>query len=147
MTEHIEYKVISEDFNEYKVENGQVLKFKRILTDLVSEKGNDKPQTRLGLKDVSHVFNMVDVDTTGLDESTPEQVTEQDQIRELKFEILKESVCIYETAISLILVSSPVNKVHLTNKKDKTNSPILRYESPSTIAVMDKKNLQSLVNP
>jgi hypothetical protein len=147
MSEHIEYQVISEDFNEYKIENGQVLKFKRILADLVSEKENDKPQTRLGLKDLSHVYNTVDIDTTGFDESTPELVTEKDQIRELKFEVSKENVSIYETAKSLILVSSSVNKVYLTNKKGKTNSPILRYESPSTIVILDKKTLQTPANP
>lgn len=147
MREHIEYKVISEDFNEYKIENGQILRFKRILIDLVSETENGKPQTKLGLKDFSNIFNTVDIDTTGFDDSLPEQVTEKDQIRELKFEISKENVSIYETAKSLILVSSSVNKVYLTNKKDKTNSPILRYESPSTIVILDKKTLQPPVNP
>lgn len=111
MSEHIEYKVISEDFNEYKIENGQVLKFKRMLVDLISETENGKPHTRLGLKDFSHLFNTAGIDTTGFDPSTPEQVTEKDQIQELKFEISKETVSIYETAKSLILVSSSVSKV------------------------------------
>lgn len=144
--EHINFNTVREDFNEYKVENGQVLKIKRILVDVIADIGNGKPKTSMGLKDFSHVFTTTKIDTLDFEYSTPEHVTEKDQIRELQFITLKENVNIYETKKELILINLHLQKIFLTNKKDITNSPILRYESLSTISVLDKKTLQYPTN-
>jgi hypothetical protein len=145
--EHINFNTIREDFNEYKVENGQILRVKSIMVDLATETENGKSKTRVGLKDFSHVLTTIKIDTSGYEYSTPEQVTENDQIRELQFTTTKENINIYETKKVLVLIGSHVQKIFLTNKKDHASSPIIRYESPCIISILDKNTLQYPINP
>src|SRR5215218_2552469 len=126
--EHVEFTTVKEDYNEYEVENGQILKFKISLADItveVKEDGNKGSQ--LGLKEVSHVITDVEIDTSNMELSSAEQVTEEDQKEELKFHSNKRVVNIYETQKHIIIMAPSVLKIFSTDKKDKTDSPILRF--------------------
>ena len=136
--EHIDFKTIREEFSEYEIENGQILKLKHILVDIVNEPIEGKLRGKLGTKDISYVYTPEGIDTTGMEISTPEQVTEKDQVRELSFKPTKEVINIYETEKSLILIITGISKIFLTNKKDKENAPIIRYTGQHGIEVIEK---------
>jgi hypothetical protein len=59
-------------------------------------------------------------------------------LRELKFRPIKELVNIYETEKALLFLASKVQKVFLTNKKDNTGAPILRFETLTGFTLLDK---------
>jgi hypothetical protein len=140
--DHIQFITIREDFNEYEVENGQTLRFKPSIVDLsIESKVGSNKGSQLGIKDISHVITNDEIDTSSMELSSAEAVTEKDQVRELKFVPNKQIINIYETQKHLILVAPFISKIFLTNKKDKTNSPILRYTYEMNINVIDKEPL------
>ena len=71
----------------------------------------------------------------------PEYVTEKDEIRNLEFTPAKEVINIYETAKNLILLTCRIERVGLTNKKDKDGLPILRFGVLTGLNRVDKASL------
>lgn len=139
MKEHIDFSTIREELNQYHVETGQTLKFKMILTDIFVESDNrDSKAFNLGVQEFSVVISDNEIDTSTFEYSSKEQITEKDQIKELGFKPMKEVINIYETQKNFIMISSSISKIYLTNKKDKTNNPILRYENISKIDTIEK---------
>lgn len=139
--EHIKFSTIREDFNEYEIENGQILKVKIMLVDVLVETREDrKKDSTLGFRDFSNVITEGEIDTSNLEFASTEQITEKNQVKELKFKAIKEVVNIYETSKFLILVSPNITNVFLTNKKDQSNSPILRYTYGLGINTIDKSS-------
>jgi hypothetical protein len=140
--EHIDFITIREDFNVYEIENGQILKVKQILTDVVVETIEDnKKISNLGLKEFSTLITNIEIDTSKLEYATPDQITEADEVKELQFRSIRELVNIYETNKSLILLVPKLQKVFLTNKKDHANAPILRYKIITSFNLIDKDSL------
>lgn len=148
--EHVQFTTIKEDFNEYEVQNGQLLKFKISLADIVVEVKEDGSKgSQLGLKEVSHVITDVEIDTSNMKLSSAELVTEDDQKEELKFHSIKQVVNIYETQRHIIIMAPSVLKIFSTDKKDNTNTPILRYTYGVAMNMIDKDSLfnQSVETP
>jgi hypothetical protein len=140
--EHTKFTTLREDFNEYHVENGQILKMKIILVDITVQTGeNGQKRSNLALKYFSHIITDIHIDTTNLEYASEEQVTEKDEIKELWFQSIKEVVNIYETQKNLILISPILRRVMLTNKKDKEGAPILRIGYEAAINAIDKSSL------
>lgn len=145
--EHVEFTTIKEDFNEYEVQNGQVLKFKVSLADiLVKAKDDGSKESVLGLKDVSHVITDVKIDTSKMELGTSEGVTEEDQREELQFRLRKQVVCIYETKSHIIAIAPTILKIYSTNKKDNANNPILRFTYGVAMNTIDKGSLYNQAN-
>lgn len=141
--EHPNFTTVREDFNIYEIENGQVLRTKQIITDIVVEKREDnKKMADLAMKPVSYVVTNVEIDTSNFELSAPDKVTEKDQIKELGFRPVKEVVNIYETESALLFLTLKVQKVFLTNKKDNTGAPILRYETLTGFNTLAKDTLE-----
>jgi hypothetical protein len=116
--EHIPFIPLKEDFNEYRVENGQLLKVKTVLTDVAVETLEPgKKTSRLGVKDFSIIITDVDIDVSKMEYATPEQISDVDVVGELRFTTVKESVNIYEIQKLLILIATRVDKIFMTNKK------------------------------
>ena len=140
--EHLEFDVIREDFNLYKIENGQLLKAKHVVTDITIKSSlHNKQMVNLTLKDISHIITNVKIDTTGFQISSSDKVTEKDQLHELKFRAIKEVVNIYETDKALLFLASKIQKIFLTNKIDNTGAPILRYETSTGFSLLNKDTL------
>lgn len=139
--EHITYKTIREDFNEYEVENGQILKFKLMLSDIITETKDGKNRSMMGLKDVSVVITDVKIDTSKMDTATAEEVTEKDESGELKFKTNVQVVNIYETQNTIILIAPIVKTVLSTNKKDNDRNPILRFTYGQQIMSINKADM------
>jgi hypothetical protein len=138
--EHIKYTTIREDFNEYEIENGQILKFKLMLSDVVSETKDGKNTSMMGLKDVSVVITDISIDTSNL-ELAQTEVTENDEREELRFKTIVQVVNIYETRNTIILIAPIVAKVLSTNKKDRDGNPILRFTYNQQIMSVNKTDL------
>jgi hypothetical protein len=142
--EHINFSTIREDFSIYEIEDGLVLRTKQIVTDIVVETTEDnRKMTRLAIRDVSFVVatDVNKIDTTNFEVSTADNVTEKDQINELKFRNLKEVINIYETDSALLFLTSKVQKIFLTNKKDNVGVPILRHETLTGFNLLSKDTL------
>jgi hypothetical protein len=140
--EHIPFIPLKEDFNEYRVENGQLLKVKTVLTDVAVETLEPgKKTSRLGVKDFSIIITDVDIDVSKMEYATPEQISDVDVVGELRFTTVKESVNIYEIQKLLILIATRVDKIFMTNKIDLTNNPIIRYTSHTGLSSVDKEML------
>ena len=136
---HLDYEVIREDFNTYEIENGQVLKSKVSVVDF-SEKDDVKGgiSGNLGFRNITQIYSTKFIDTSNLEESTSDKVTDDDVVNELQFTIKKESINIYESEELFILVNDRVEKIMLTNKKDDKGDPILRLRLDIGINVVPK---------
>ncbi|MCE2507042.1 MAG: hypothetical protein J4F36_11385 [Nitrosopumilaceae archaeon] len=73
-----------------------------------------------------------------MEESTPDAVTDDDVVKELKFTIKKESINVYESEKHFVMVDDRVEKIMLSNKKDKKGNPILRYRVDMGVNVVPK---------
>lgn len=115
--------------NEYLVENGQLLKVKTVLTDVAVETLEPgKKTSHVGVKDFSIIITDVDIDVSKMEYATPEQISDVDVVGELRFTTVKES-------------ATRVDKIFMTNKKDLTNNPIIRYTSHTGLSSIDKEML------
>lgn len=133
----VDYVTIREDFSVYECENGQILRMKTSITNIYND--TDSKQSGVNFKDISNVTTTTPIDTSEFEESTSEQVTEENEIKKLEFKPIKEIINIYETEKSLIILYPVIEKIFLTNKKDKDGNPFLRYHSKNSLNVIDKK--------
>jgi hypothetical protein len=138
---HLDFATVKEEFNVYKVENGQILRAKQIVTDIIETTEGNKRIANLALRDVSVVITDVKINTDNFEISSPDKVTEKDQITELKFKPIREVINIYETPDALLFLANKVQRVFLTNKKDQTGAPILRYETLTGFNFLNKDTL------
>lgn len=134
---HIEFTTIREDFNEYKTENGLVLRVKVIVMDILQDPVN-KLKFSMDLKDIPNVISPSNFDTSSMEFAELENVTDNDTIKELEFYPIKTTTNIYEIKNAIIIIFLKVKTIKLTNKKDKKNSPILRFNSEANINVINK---------
>lgn len=138
--EPVEFTTIREDFSEYEADNGQILKVKAVVTDIVNVTNNDgRASARLNFKTISHVITPIPIDTSNfILESNPDRVIEQDQIGELTFRPLKEITNIYETKQTMILLIPQMQRIFLTNKKDANGAPHLRFTMSTDVSILSK---------
>lgn len=138
--ERVEFTTIREDFSEYEVENGEILRVKFVLTEIINRTNGDK-ETGGGIRfsTISKISALAPIDTSNLELiSDPSQVTKKDEVKELKFKPTKEIVNIYETTNSLILAIPHMTKIFLTNKKDQNNLPHLRFSLVADVTITEK---------
>ena len=141
MTErYLDYVTVREDYNTYEAENGQLLKSKVSVIDFIEkDEAQGGESGNLGFRHVSNVYTTKPIDTSNLEEKEPNDVTEDNVVKELKFTIKKESINIYESEKLIILIDDHVEKIFLTDKKDKKGNPILRYRVDMGVSVIPKQ--------
>ena len=119
--QHIPFIPLKEDFNEYRVENGQLLKVKTVLTDVVVETLEPgKKTSRLGVKDFSIIITDIDFDVSKMEYATPEQISDRDVLGELRFTTVKESVNIYENP-KVLHTNCYTSRQNIHNKQERLN--------------------------
>ncbi len=131
---HVPFNTVKEDYNEYRMENGQILRVKSTPVDFILV---DK-EIRVVYKDVSYVITPYSIDRSGLELGDPATVTEKDVIGPLQFKPVKEMINIYETEQSMIFLTPKVEKIFSTRKKDMDNNPIIRYTMKTIIDITQK---------
>ncbi|MCA9813256.1 MAG: hypothetical protein KC483_10425 [Nitrosarchaeum sp.] len=140
---YIDFTTVKEDFNTYKTENGLYLRVKQILTTIRYDPNNKNEkgeyQYEFGTQTVSHVEKHELIDTDSLEIDEPNKVTAEDEIDMLNFEPIKESINIYESDKFFIFLILEVSQIKSTNKKDRTETPIIRFESKVTMKIENKK--------
>jgi hypothetical protein len=134
---HIEFTTIKEDFNDSMTENRLVLRVKLVLMDIVKDP-IDQSKFSADLKDISHVIRPSNFDMSSLEVAELENVTDNDSIKELKFFPIKTTTNIYEIKNAIIIVFLKATSIKQTNKKDKKDTPILRFNSEAIINVINK---------
>jgi hypothetical protein len=140
--EYIDYTILRQDFSEYQAEEGLVLRMMTLVTDMRLETDeNNNKNAYIGTKDITKVLLTKPFDTSQMELGHPEHVTEEDEIRNLEFTPVKEVINIYETKKDLIILTTRVERVGLTNKKDKDGLPILRFGVLTGVNLLDKANL------
>lgn len=137
--ERIEFITIREDFSEYEAENGQILRVKSVVTEIINRMEDDKKGGGLKFSTISNVSTPIKIDTSNMKLVTDaSQVTQDDVLNELKFKPIREIVNIYETKNALILVIPHMQQIFLTNKKDESNAPHLRYLLATDVNIIEK---------
>ena len=137
--ENVDFDVISEDYTICKTENGLLLKEKTAILEIYNfTDGDGKKGVKFGVKDISHVTIIQEIDTTGFEISTPEQISDEDITEKVNFTRIKEPTNLYETKKVIIALTTHINSISLTNKKDKAGIPILRFNASSAVAVLEK---------
>jgi hypothetical protein len=126
--DYISFTTIREDFSEFEIETGQRVRIKYMLSEVVrqtNEKG--KESLSFSARDLSTVIPHFDIDTSTLEYASTDEVTEKDVVKRYKFRPVKEVINIYEIDNMIILLACKLEAIALTNKKDRTNSPIVRF--------------------
>jgi len=142
--ERIEYNTIRDDFSSYEVENGQILKVKISVVDIINKiDGDTQKQGSVATNPYSHVITPSDIERYDIKYERG-MATEKDQVKELKFTTINEIINIYETKKLFIFAGIKVEKIFLTNKINNKDEPILRYQSVNAIDVIQKPNLNNL---
>lgn len=136
----VKFKVIRQEYSTYCVENGQILKHMTALSDIRGVAGSDPLSRQATITDVSHVISPPEITRGGI-EVPKGNLTEEDQVRELKFEVEEEVINIYETKDHIILLAGVVQEIFLTNKVDEQNNPLLQYKSQTKTNVVPKPHV------
>lgn len=109
-----------------------------MLIDITNTIQDTKNVINMNIKPFSHVITPITIDTSNMEYAEVDDVTDEDNVKELSFRILREIINIYETPNSIILLGHGIEKVYLTNKKDTSNSPVLRYKVAALVNVVEK---------
>jgi hypothetical protein len=144
---NVDYSTVKEDFNIYEIENGQILKVKNGLVEIKNIEKDGKVGSQFAIKTVSHVITPTPLDTSGMELSTLEAVTDEHIVKQLKFKLVKQATCIYETEKFVLISETELIDVFLTNKKVRDGEPILRLKSNSEIGLFPKMSYMKTLSP
>ena len=142
----IPFVTIREDFSTFECENGQTLRVKLPVVEIIKIQDDDKENSAISFKEISHVFSSTPIDTSNLEMARSEDVTAENHVEELKFKMTNQIINLYETEKSLIILVPVVEKIFITDKKDKDNNPILRYVMNNSVNIINKKTLSEGVS-
>ena len=137
----IPFVTIREDFSTFECENGQTLRVKLPIVEIIKIQDGDKENSAISFNEISHVFSSTPIDTSNLEMARSEDVTAENQVKELEFKMTNQTINLYETEKSLIVLVPVVEKIFITDKKDKDNNPILRYVMKNSVSIISKKTL------
>ncbi len=131
----LEFKVVREDWSQYRLDDGTILKVKLSPTQfkehLVEVEG--RPPVDVGFNTVT--FKEPSDDDTG-EPSTDTSITTEDYIREMSFEKIEEIMNIYDVPEKFIVhIRTQVVKVHKTSKFDKNGNRIYNIENKAALSV------------
>ena len=139
MNTNVPFDVMREDYSVYEIENGQILKVKQSITEIINTNDPDPAkQSKISSKTISVCTTIKKIDTSDLEESTPDKTVISDQTHELKFKMIKEPVNVFETKISILLLNTHIYKIFATTKKDHNGDPIIRFSAVHDLAITKK---------
>jgi len=139
-------KTIREEFSEFTLSDGNVLRVKDVLISftLTPQKiESDKmlAKVTMQVQPVGGVVYTGKSDTSKLEFVAGVQVGDHDKISKLSFEPKNTVVNIYETNGFLILLKSKLLEVWTTRFKDKNDAPIYRFYSSAVMDLLNKKEI------
>lgn len=143
--ERVQFSIVRLTPSSYRVENGQIIKHMAVVSDIRNIADSDPPRSNFVLNEVTHMVtpNNITREDMKVTTGTP---TEEDRVRELKFDVEDEVINIYETKDHIILVANMVEKVFLTNKVDEQNDPMLQCDVRLGMRTIPKPTLEQLTS-
>lgn len=144
-------KTIREEFNEYELEDGSLLRAKQVIVSF-SLTDDESPVDDKGKKSVKILsnFQLVSGVVPSGEFILQEQkviegtIPDEDIIKEVKFEEKKSFLNIYETNEFFVFVRTNVTNVHLTKQKDRLGQPRYRVLAEVVIEPYQKSQLAQL---
>ena len=125
--DHVQFAVINERRSSYFVKNGMVLNVINLVQSVSSIiDGDGTVKARVRTMEISYTVTPRNIKRYDID-YTQGDATEQHRIKDLQFDIDVEPINIYETRDHLVLLSTKINKIILTDKVDEENNLILLY--------------------
>ncbi len=137
----IPFVTIREDFSTFECENGQTLRVKLSVVEIIKIQDDDKENSAISFNEISRVFSSTPIDTSNLEMARPEDVTAKNQVKELEFNMTNQIINLYETEKSLIILVPIIEKIFITDKKNQDDNPILRYVMKNSVSIINKKTL------
>ncbi|MHB8601587.1 MAG: hypothetical protein ACYC6W_08325 [Nitrosotalea sp.] len=145
-TDFENFKTVREEFSEFTLSDGNVLRVKDVLVSFAmtpQKIESDKMLAKISMQvqPVGGVIYTGKSDTSKLEFVTGIQVSDQDKISKLDFEPKNLVINVYETNGFLILLKSKLLEVWTTRYKDKNDAPIYRFYSSAVMDLMNKKEV------
>ena len=132
---------IREEFNEYALDDGNMLKIKESLVSLVPSKERRKDRHGNTFQNVSGKLSQVCVlvpqgDADGrLEPIGTNSVTKKDRIKRSEFEPRHESLNIYRVDRHYIFIKSKLYEVWTTRFKDKNSLPVYSFSTKIALEI------------
>lgn len=146
-------RTIREEFNEYELEDGNILRIKDVLIgfgfgDKVEKKASGQTSIKafVSIQQVIGIIPTGDVDTSGLELLPNRIITEKDRKDKMKFTEKQASINLYETDEHLIIVRGRLNQVWTTPFKDRNDIPIYSLNSQSAVDAPPKNTFARITD-
>jgi len=143
-------KVIREEFNEYVLEDGNTLRVKQVIISFVltdDEKQDDKGGKLVKIISNFHLVSGIVMGgefTPQKQEIKEDTITDEDIVKEVKFEEKKDFLNIYETDEFLLFVRTVLISVHLAKQKDSIGQPRYRVSAKAILEPIQKFKFSQL---
>ena len=138
MSDQPQYAIttLREEFNEYVLADGNILKLKDILVSFVpagekrkDDQGKTYEKVLCQMNQINVVVPVGDADVSSLEPVDTDSVTKEHRIKKISFEPKHESLSTYEVNRHYVFVRSRLNEVWTTKFKDKNNLPIYNFSN------------------
>ena len=119
---YLDFKILKEGWNEYKLENGSIVRVKHVLLKVIKE----EPNLSVNATTVVAVFSPPELKGIPSTKAyTPQELESSIEGENLKFETIKEDWNLYELGNKIKLHIKPVlTLISSTNKYDSRGEPI-----------------------
>ncbi len=138
-------RTIKEEFDEYELEDGNILRVKHVLitfgfTEDVKkdEKGNKLVKTLANSQLVTGVIPTKEIDTSNLKLNPSGVVNPSEYVKKVNFKPQKTHLNIYETDEAIIFIRNNLVKVWATPYKDKNDFPMYHVEAQAQLTAQSK---------
>jgi len=145
-------KTIREEFDEYILDDGNLLRCKEVLVAFGLGEPEKNPEGKMMAKtfvkyqQAIGIVPTADVDVSNL-ELANRNMTIKDRQNELKFTLKKTSLNYYETDEFIIVVRSKLNHIWTTPFKDNNNIPIYSIETDTSMDTIEKQGIALIKDP
>lgn len=130
-SKYIDFKTLKDIWNEYKLEDGTIIKLKFVLIKIVKEANAFALNSQI----ITGAFpapDLIGTPSTGV--YSPDELAQSIEKKDLKFDTIKEDWTIYELEDGSKLSVKPILvSVSRTNKHDQHGEPIYAVQSQQII--------------
>jgi len=139
-------KTIREEFNEYDLEDGNVIRSKHVLITFgftgelrKVDSGKSVAKTFVSLKHIAGVIPFKEIDTSVLESYAGQPLNKSAYVKKMQFKPKQTFTNIYETDEFLITIENAVSEIWQTKFKDGNGVPIYHVESEAKLDAKPKQ--------
>lgn len=138
-------KTVREEFNEYVLDDGNILRIKDIVMGFgftgdirKDDTGKILTKSLVQLQQINAVIPIGSPNTSGLEFIGSHVLTIEDRKEKIDFKPKNESISIYETNEQFLFVRTRLNDVWQTNYKDKNDIPLYHFNCDISLDIKPK---------